>query len=106
VFCADHSRIIATLPEGVEDHAVAPGVNITRQSVYEARTHTCRQSWVGPGFTGEETYWFPDLNFLDNMAAHSGLELYERWEWRPNSPVPFLPLQKTSERLLTVYRKQ
>ena len=107
IWAFDHSRIVSTLPMGSEEHLISPGDVLARTSNYDNENRCCIQSWSGAAFAGEEVCWFPEIEHFDTIANQYGLQLRRRLEWVPNQvDSPFLAVQPTSERLLSVYRRR
>jgi SAM-dependent methyltransferase len=102
----DHSRIVATLPVGQEQHSVSSTIKLLRISDFDEVQRRCIQSWAGPDFRGREVYWFPELTDLDTIALQHQLKLRRRVEWLPNRQAePFREVQASTERLLSIYGK-
>lgn len=102
----DHTRIVASTPNGTEEHPIPSGGALLRTSRYDPDVRRCVQRWQGDRFTGEETYWLHDANDLDTIAQYCGASLWKRMEWAPDQPHhPFLPETAGSERLVSLYRR-
>jgi SAM-dependent methyltransferase len=103
----DHTRIVASTPNGSEEHPIGSGVALLRSSRYEPDRRRCVQRWQGDIFMGEETYWFHDTTELDTIAQYCGASLWKRMEWAPDQPHhPFVPETVRSERLVSLYRRR
>lgn len=102
----DHTRIMTSTPDGIEEHPLPSGHALIRTSSYEPEGHRCVQRWQGNVFMGEETYWFHDTKDLDILAHYCGASLWKRMEWAPDyQHHPFSPATAKSERLLSIYRQ-
>ena len=101
----DHTRIVASTPNGTEEHPIPSGRALLRTSRYDPDVRRCIQRWQGDRLMGEETYWFHATHDLDTIAQYCGAKLWKRMEWAPDQPHhPFVPATAQSERLVSLYR--